>query len=74
MARLVIIKNKNFEHILTVACLIRYCSFESEQAEQCALIIDNKGKYTIKEGDTYELEEIAMMLDSVGFNTQVIDY
>lgn len=74
MARLSIIKNSNFDNTLAIACLIRYCSFDPLQAEQCAMIIDKKGRYTIKEGETIELAEIAMMLDSVGFNTQVIDY
>ncbi len=30
--------------------LIEICGHSTEQAEQCALIIDSKGKYAVKEG------------------------
>jgi hypothetical protein len=43
------------------------------QAEQCALIIDKKGRYALKEGMISELVELSFLLDDLGFNTQVID-
>jgi ATP-dependent Clp protease adaptor protein ClpS len=30
--------------------LIKICGHSQEQAEQCAIIIDSKGKYAVKEG------------------------
>ena len=30
--------------------LIEICGHSTEQAEQCAIIIDSKGKYAVKEG------------------------
>lgn len=34
--------------------LIKICGHTQEQAEQCAIIIDAKGKYAVKEG-SYEI-------------------
>ena len=37
-----------------IETLIEVCGHTQEQAEQCAVIIDSKGKYAVKEG-TYEI-------------------
>jgi len=37
-----------------IETLIEICGHTQEQAEQCAIIIDSKGKYAVKEG-TYEM-------------------
>jgi ATP-dependent Clp protease adaptor protein ClpS len=37
-----------------IETLIEICGHTQEQAEQCAIIIDSKGKYSVKEG-TYEM-------------------
>ena len=37
-----------------IKTLIDVCGHTQEQAEQCAIIIDSKGKYAVKEG-TYEI-------------------
>ena len=34
-----------------IATLITLCGHSTEQAEQCAMIIHTKGKYSVKEGD-----------------------
>jgi ATP-dependent Clp protease adaptor protein ClpS len=33
-----------------IETLIEVCGHTTEQAEQCAIIIDSKGKYAVKEG------------------------
>lgn len=33
-----------------IETLIEICGHSSEQAEQCAVIIDSKGKYAVKQG------------------------
>jgi ATP-dependent Clp protease adaptor protein ClpS len=33
-----------------IQALIEICGHSEEQAEQCAIIIDSKGKYAVKEG------------------------
>ncbi len=40
-----------FEWVITT--LIEVCNHTTEQAEQCAMIIHTKGKYSVKEG-SYE--------------------
>jgi ATP-dependent Clp protease adaptor protein ClpS len=42
-----------FEHV--IYCLIKYCNHGREQAEQCAMIIHNKGKYAVKSGTSEKL-------------------
>ncbi len=42
-----------FEHV--IYCLIKYCDHGREQAEQCAMIIHNKGKYAVKSGTIEKL-------------------
>lgn len=37
-----------------IETLIQICGHTQEQAEQCAIIIDSKGKYAVKEG-SYDL-------------------
>jgi ATP-dependent Clp protease adaptor protein ClpS len=37
-----------------IETLIEVCGHSREQAEQCAIIIDSKGKYAVKEG-SYEV-------------------
>lgn len=37
-----------------IETLIKICGHTQEQAEQCAIIIDSKGKYAVKEG-SYDL-------------------
>ena len=37
-----------------IETLIEICGHSQEQAEQCAIIIDSKGKYAVKEG-SYEV-------------------
>jgi ATP-dependent Clp protease adaptor protein ClpS len=37
-----------------IETLIKICGHSPEQAEQCAIIIDSKGKYAVKEG-SYDL-------------------
>ena len=48
----IILVNDNvnsFNHVIN--CLIKYCKHGEQQAEQCAIIIHNKGSYIIKEGN-----------------------
>ncbi len=41
-----------------IECLMKYCGHEYEQAGQCALIIHNKGKCSVKQGDLDKLTPI----------------
>jgi len=46
----------SFDHV--IECLMKYCKHQPEQAEQCAFLIHNKGKYAVKTGTYEELSPI----------------
>ena len=48
--------HNTFEHV--IYCFTKYCSHQPSQAEQCALIIHNNGKCSVKEGDMKSLKQI----------------
>ena len=43
----------SFDHV--IECLMKYCNHSNVQAEQCALIIDSKGRYAVKSGTISKL-------------------
>ena len=45
-----------------IETLIDVCGHTPEQAEQCAIIIDSKGKYAVKEGS---YEQLKPMCDAI---------
>lgn len=51
--------------------LIEVCGHTSEQAEQCALFIHNKGKYAVKNGDYDTLKAMCNSITDRGINATV---
>lgn len=45
-----------------IKTLVEICGHNKEQAEQCAIIIDSKGKYAVKEG---KYETLKPMCDAI---------
>ena len=45
-----------------IETLVDVCGHTTEQAEQCAIIIDSKGKYAVKEGS---YEQLKPMCDAI---------
>ena len=45
-----------------IETLVDVCGHSTEQAEQCAMIIDSKGKYAVKEGS---YEQLKPMCDAI---------
>ena len=54
-----------------IETLIEICNHSSEQAEQCALIIDSKGKYSVKEGSYDVLKPMCDAVTERGINATV---
>lgn len=50
----------SFDWVITT--LVEVCGHTVEQAEQCAMIIHTKGKYSVKEGS---YEDLKPMCDSI---------
>jgi len=57
----------SFSYVM--ACLIRFCMHEPQQAEQCAMIADNVGRCAVKHGSYYAMENMRDQL--TGLNIQV---
>ena len=60
----------SFDHVIN--CLIVYCEQTFEQAEQCASIIHNKGKYAVKCGSYNELKPIKEALSEQGLSARIV--
>jgi ATP-dependent Clp protease adaptor protein ClpS len=65
--------NENsFPYIM--ACLIKFCSHNPIQAEQCALIAHNKGECSIKTGDFLEIFDIHNDFEKVRIKTEIHEH
>lgn len=73
MAELILYKSKEYDMTYMTACIIKFCAHQPEQAEQCAMIINSKGKYTVKEGTFFDIEEMAYLFENVGLVTKIIE-
>jgi ATP-dependent Clp protease adaptor protein ClpS len=54
-----------------MACLIRLCSHDPIQAEQCALITHNNGKCNIKNGSWDDMQNLSQELVSLGLKVSI---
>lgn len=54
-----------------IECFCAYLQHTPAQAEQCALIIHNKGKAEVKRGTLEELEAYKTALDDAGLTTEI---
>lgn len=54
-----------------IETLIEVCGHSQEQAEQCAILIDSKGKYAVKEGSYDVLKPQCDAITERGINATV---
>ena len=54
-----------------IETLIKICGHSQEQAEQCAIIIDAKGKYAVKEGSYDILKPQCDAITERGINATI---
>jgi ATP-dependent Clp protease adaptor protein ClpS len=54
-----------------IETLIKICGHSQEQAEQCAIIIDAKGKYAVKEGSYDILKPQCDAITDRGINATI---
>ena len=55
-----------FDHV--ISCLVKICSHEIIQAEQCAWIVHTNGKCIVKTGEYKELEPLCTSLIEKGLS------
>ena len=54
-----------------IQALMEICGHNAEQAEQCAIIIDSKGKYAVKEGSYPTLKPMCDAITDRGINATI---
>lgn len=54
-----------------IQALIEICGHTETQAEQCAIIIDSKGKYAVKVGDYETLKPMCDAITERGINATI---
>lgn len=59
------------DYMFVIACLIRVCNHEREQAEQCAIITHNNRKCDIKSGVFTEMFDMKSQLEELGLNIEL---
>jgi len=59
----------DFLHVIN--CFMMYCDHAKEQAEQCALIVHNKGKCDIKHGSFEKLKPVCEALLENGLTCKI---
>ena len=62
----------DFPYIM--ACLMRFCTYDPIQAEQCALIAHTNGKCSIKNGNWDEMFELTQTLISLDIKVMIESY
>ena len=62
-------KVNTFEWVIET--LIEVCGHSAEQAEQCAIIIDSKGKYAVKEGSYDSLKPMCDAITDRGIGATI---
>jgi ATP-dependent Clp protease adaptor protein ClpS len=55
-----------------VACLIKFCGHEPQQAEQCALIADLVGQCTVKYGCWAQIDTMKDFLEGVDLKVKMV--
>lgn len=61
--------HNTFEHV--ILCLVKHCGHSMVQAEQCAFIVHNNGKCSIKQGDMDKLKPIKDILQEEGLTVTI---
>lgn len=73
MAELILYKNNDYDITYMTACIIKFCQHSPDQAEQCALIINNNGEYAVKHGHYLDIEEMAYLFENLGLETKIVE-
>ena len=61
--------NNSFDHVID--CLVMICDHNAQQAEQCAMIVHNKGKCDVRSGEREAMLEMRRALVERKLNATV---
>lgn len=54
-----------------IECFVKYLQQTPEQAEQCAMLVHNRGRYAVKHGSEEDLLPFKVALDDAGLSTEI---
>ena len=69
--KITLYNDSKHDFLYVIACLIKFCKHSPDQAEQCAVIVDGKGKYDIKAGSFDDMYEILMDLENMELKVEL---
>jgi ATP-dependent Clp protease adaptor protein ClpS len=69
--KITLYNDDNHDFLYIIACLIKVCKHTPDQAEQCAIIVDNIGSYDIKSGGFNEIFNIYNQLSDLELNVEI---
>lgn len=69
--KLILFNDDEHSFAYVVACLIKFCGHEPQQAEQCALVADLAGQCTIKHGCWAQISTMLEFLQSVDLKVKM---
>jgi ATP-dependent Clp protease adaptor protein ClpS len=72
--RLVLYNDDKHSFSYVMACLVKFCGHDPQQAEQCALVADLAGQCTVKHGCWAQIETIKELLEGVGLKVKMEPY
>jgi len=69
--KITLYNDSKHDFLYVIACLIKFCKHNPDQAEQCAVIVDKKGLYDIKSGSFDDMYEILMELENMELKVEL---
>jgi len=72
--KLILFNDDEHSFPYVVACLIKFCGHDPQQAEQCALVADLAGQCTIKHGCWAQIETMREFLEGVDLKVKIEPY
>jgi ATP-dependent Clp protease adaptor protein ClpS len=69
--KITLYNDDNHDFLYIIACLIKICKHSPDQAEQCAVIVDNKGSYDIMSGVFNDIFDIYNQLSDLELNVEI---
>jgi ATP-dependent Clp protease adaptor protein ClpS len=69
--KITLYNDDHHDFLYIIACLIKVCKHSPDQAEQCAIIVDNIGSYDIKSGGFDDIFNIYNQLSDLELNVEI---
>jgi ATP-dependent Clp protease adaptor protein ClpS len=70
-AKIILINDDHNSFDTVIDALIKYCKHSPTQAHQCAILVHNKGRYAVKEGEYLKLLPIKEALCDAGLLAEI---